>query len=59
MNANINIYFNYLLAKTSRENGHHTASNITVKRVLISENIIDTFVFVLEKAVRLLCQAVF
>ena len=55
----INIYFDYIVAKTVCKNGHHKAILRLHVCILISEKIIETVVFVLRKAVRLLFKAVF
>ena len=52
---NINIYFDYIVAKTRRKNGHHKA----VLPADIGKNIIETVVFVFRKGVRLLLKAAF
>ena len=59
MTTNVNIYFDNILAKTRRKKGHKKLLRLR-ERLLISEkNIIETVVFVLGKAVRLLFKAVF
>ena len=59
INTNIDIGFYNILPKTRRKNGHHKAILRLRGCLLISENIIETFVFILGNAARLLLKLYF